>query len=52
MTAKPEAPAPFLGAWTLPSYELLPASGVIQKPLGDHPVGRILYREYGHWRRK
>jgi hypothetical protein len=47
MAGKPEDSAPFLGAWTLLSYELMLASGVVEKPLGDHPLGRILYLDNG-----
>lgn len=47
MIAKPENAAPFIGAWSLVSYELLLPSGVVEKPLGDHPLGRILYLENG-----
>jgi len=39
--------APFLGAWKLLSYELLLASGGVEKPMGDHPLGRLLYLESG-----
>jgi len=39
--------APFVGSWTLLSYELRLPSGVIEKPLGDRPLGRILYLENG-----
>jgi len=47
MIGKPEDSAPFIGAWTLISYELLLASGVVEKPMGDHPLGRILYLDNG-----
>jgi len=47
MAGKREHSAPFLGAWTLLSYELVRASGVVEKPLGDRPLGRILYLENG-----
>jgi hypothetical protein len=47
MTGKPGDSAPFLGAWTLLSYDLLLASGVVEKPMGDHPLGRILYLDNG-----
>lgn len=47
MTAKPHDCARFIGAWSLVSYELLLASGVLEKPLGDHPLGRILYMANG-----
>jgi len=47
MPGKPRDSAPFIGAWTLLSYELSLASGVVTKPLGDHPVGRILYLDNG-----
>ena len=44
---KSENSAPFIGAWSLVSYELLRPSGVVEKPLGDRPLGRILYLENG-----
>jgi hypothetical protein len=47
MIGKPEDSAPFIGAWTLISYELLLPSGVVEKPMGDHPLGRILYLDNG-----
>ena len=47
VTDKSENSAPFIGAWGLVSYELLLPSGVVEKPLGDHPLGRILYLENG-----
>jgi len=47
MIGKPEDSAPFIGAWTLISYELLLPSGVVEKPMGDRPLGRILYLENG-----
>lgn len=47
MIDKTEASTPFIGAWTLVSYELLRASGVVEKPMGDHPIGRILYLDNG-----
>lgn len=47
MAGKPEDSAPFLGAWTLLSYELLMVSGIVEKPLGDRPLGRILYLDSG-----
>jgi hypothetical protein len=47
MNSKPDDSAPFIGAWTLISYELLLASGVVEKPMGDHPLGRILYLDNG-----
>lgn len=39
--------APFVGSWRLLSYELRLPSGVVAKPLGDCPLGRILYLENG-----
>ena len=39
--------ARFIGTWSLTSYELRLASGVVEKPFGDHPVGRILYQKNG-----
>ncbi|MGA2117483.1 MAG: lipocalin-like domain-containing protein [Bryobacteraceae bacterium] len=47
MIGKPEDSAPFIGAWTLISCELLLTSGVVEKPMGDHPLGRILYLDNG-----
>jgi len=47
MVVNPESSAPFIGAWTLLSYELRRPSGVVEKPMGDHPRGRILYLENG-----
>jgi hypothetical protein len=47
MSGKPENSTPFIGAWTLLSYELSLPSGVVEKPLGDHPLGRILYLDNG-----
>jgi len=47
MIVKPEDSAPFIGAWTLISYELLLPSGAVEKPMGDHPLGRILYLDNG-----
>ena len=47
MVHKREDSAPFIGAWTLVSYELLLASGVVEKPMGDRPIGRILYMDNG-----
>ena len=35
--------APFIGSWNLLSYELRLPSGAVEKPLGDRPLGRILY---------
>ncbi len=43
MTDEPDDSARFPGAWTLLSYELLLPSGVVEKPLGDRPLGRLLY---------
>ena len=40
-------PARFIGSWDLVSYELRLPSGVITKPFGDRPVGRILYQRNG-----
>lgn len=47
MACNPEDLAPFAGSWKLLSYELRWASGVVEKPLGDRPLGRILYMENG-----
>jgi hypothetical protein len=37
----------FIGSWTLNSFELRLKSGEARKPLGEHPVGRILYQRNG-----
>lgn len=42
-----DAIAPFLGAWTLLSYELRLPSGAVLQPMGDRPIGRILYQSNG-----
>jgi hypothetical protein len=47
MTRNPKDSAPFIGAWTLLSYELRLPSGVAEKPMGNRPLGRILYLENG-----
>lgn len=47
MTGKLETSARFIGAWTLISYELSLPSGAVEKPMGEHPIGRILYLENG-----
>ena len=47
MVGKPDHTAPFIGAWTLVSYELRLPSGAVEKPMGDHPMGRILYLHNG-----
>jgi hypothetical protein len=47
MTGKLEGSTPFIGAWTLISYELALASGIVEKPFGEHPLGRLLYLENG-----
>ena len=47
MIGKPEGSAPFVGAWSLISYELSLPSGVVEKPMGDRPLGRILYLDNG-----
>jgi hypothetical protein len=39
--------AKFIGSWTLVSYELRLTSGVVTKPFGDHPIGRIIYQKSG-----
>jgi hypothetical protein len=38
---------PFIGSWTLSSFELRLKSGEIRTPFGEHPVGRILYQRSG-----
>jgi lipocalin-like protein len=47
MAGDPEDFAPFIGSWTLLSYELRLRSGEVEKPLGDRPLGRILYLKNG-----
>ena len=47
MASIPEDSAPFIGSWTLLSYELWRPSGAVEKPMGDHPRGRLLYLENG-----
>lgn len=38
----------FVGTWTLISYELRGSDGSLQRPLGDHPVGRLMYDGHGN----
>jgi hypothetical protein len=47
MTSNPEDLVPFIGSWRLLSYQLQLGSGAVEKPLGDHPLGRILYLKNG-----
>jgi GNAT superfamily N-acetyltransferase len=42
-----DSSAPFIGEWSLESYELRLASGAVSKPFGDHPIGRIIYTKNG-----
>ena len=37
----------FIGAWALVSYELRRPSGTIERPFGEHPLGRIIYLANG-----
>jgi hypothetical protein len=39
--------APFVGSWTLLSYELRLPTGVVLQPMGDRPIGCILYQPNG-----
>src|ERR1700678_2038853 len=39
---------PFLGSWALVSLERVLPSGEVSRPLGDSPVGSILYQPDGH----
>jgi|ERR1700678_4340237 hypothetical protein len=39
---------PFLGSWALVSLEHVLPSGEVSRPLGDSPVGSILYQPDGH----
>jgi len=36
------------GTWKLVSYELHGSDGSLQRPLGEHPVGRLVYDADGH----
>jgi hypothetical protein len=47
MACNPEDATPFIGAWTLLSYELRLPSGAVEKSMGDRPRGRILYLRNG-----
>ena len=47
MACNAEDLAPFIGSWSLLSYELRRPSGVVEKPMGNRPLGRILYLENG-----
>lgn len=47
MAGKPDESALFIGAWSLLSYELRLPSGAVERPMGDRPLGRILYLENG-----
>jgi hypothetical protein len=37
----------FLGSWSLVSFEHVPPTGTMSRPLGDHPTGAILYQSDG-----
>jgi hypothetical protein len=37
----------FVGAWKLLSYELRGSDGSVQRPLGMHPAGRLMYDASG-----
>jgi len=45
--AEPAANQRFVGAWKLMSFEQRNASGEVSFPLGDPPVGRIIYEPNG-----
>lgn len=47
MAVNSEDAALFIGSWTLLSYEMRLSSGTVEKPLGEHPRGRILYLKNG-----
>jgi hypothetical protein len=47
VSAESDEGARFIGAWSLTSYELRLASGIVSKPFGDRPIGRILYLKSG-----
>lgn len=47
MACNPEDLAPFVGSWTLVSYELRRPSGAVETPMGNRPLGRILYLKNG-----
>jgi hypothetical protein len=47
MASNPGDSNAFIGAWTLVSYELERPSGAVEKPMGDQPLGRILYMPNG-----
>jgi hypothetical protein len=47
MAGTPDERAPFVGSWKLLSFELRLPSGVVETPMGEHPLGRILYLENG-----
>lgn len=42
------AGSPFLGSWSLVSFEHFPPSGKVSKPYGDSPIGSLLYQSDGH----
>lgn len=46
-SAEPDGRERFIGSWELVSYEVRLVSGILLKPFGDHPTGRILYQKGG-----
>lgn len=40
--------SPFVGSWSLVSFEHFLPSGKVVKPYGDSPIGSILYQPNGH----
>jgi hypothetical protein len=43
-----ERSEPFLGSWSLVSFEHVLSSGEVLRPFGDTPLGSILYQADGH----
>lgn len=48
MSRSVEGAPPFLGSWSLVSFEHVLPSGEVSKPFGDSPSGSILYQADGH----
>ena len=48
MQADRKNPEPFLGSWSLVSFEHVLPSGDVLMPFGDSPAGLILYQQDGH----
>ena len=47
MTNLSEAANPFIGAWSLVSYQAIAPGGSIDHPFGENPVGQIAYTAEG-----